>query len=259
MRFHSMWANQPVALLGRAAFVLLVAGAAVSGVAVEPAATVADERRAAVAGLDPLNSLIGEWRGIGLPKRGSQTGSWQEKGQLVWDLKQERPAVVWSATDGQQLKSARWEYLVDEQKFRLTITRPDDSTRVLTGGPVKQQIVLESAPDEERVIYRLTLSRVSDDRVLWLFEKRLDGQSFSSRIAEVAYQRQGTRLAAASNSGPECVVTGGLGTIAVEHKGQRYYVCCSGCQEAFHSDPEGILAEYREKKKKAAAQANGAP
>jgi YHS domain-containing protein len=40
------------------------------------------------------------------------------------------------------------------------------------------------------------------------------------------------------------VVTGGAGTISVTHKGQTYYVCCTGCQQAFEDDPEGVLAEY---------------
>ena len=43
----------------------------------------------------------------------------------------------------------------------------------------------------------------------------------------------------------ECVVTGGKGTMAVSFKGQTYYVCCSGCKQAFDDDPEGVIAEYK--------------
>ena len=32
---------------------------------------------------------------------------------------------------------------------------------------------------------------------------------------------------------PECVVSGGLGTMPVMYKGKTYYVCCSGCRDAF--------------------------
>jgi hypothetical protein len=48
----------------------------------------------------------------------------------------------------------------------------------------------------------------------------------------------------------ECVVSGGLGTIAVMYKGVTYYVCCSGCRDAFNEDPEKYIKEYEAKKKK---------
>ncbi len=52
----------------------------------------------------------------------------------------------------------------------------------------------------------------------------------------------------AKASGNECVVTGGSASIAVTHKGKTYYVCCSGCKEAFEENPEQILKEYAERK-----------
>ena len=46
------------------------------------------------------------------------------------------------------------------------------------------------------------------------------------------------------------MVTGGLGTIEIEHAGKKYYVCCTGCRDLFQDDPEGVLAEYRERRSK---------
>ena len=89
-----------------------------------------------------------------------------------------------------------------------------------------------------------------------LLEKRPEQQSFFTRVAEIGYQRDGTRLAVAGNSGPECVVTGGLGTIAVTHQGKTYYVCCTGCRDAFNDDPEGILADYKKRKEAEKAKKN---
>ena len=68
-------------------------------------------------------------------------------------------------------------------------------------------------------------------------------------MAEVGYTREGTRLADSDSTGPECVVTGGLGTIPVSYNGKTYYVCCSGCKQAFDADPEGILAEFAQRRK----------
>ena len=40
-----------------------------------------------------------------------------------------------------------------------------------------------------------------------------------------------------------CPVTGGLGTMAVSHAGKTYYVCCTGCREAFDKDPERYVGK----------------
>ena len=52
--------------------------------------------------------------------------------------------------------------------------------------------------------------------------------------------------------GPECIVSGGLGTMKVTYKGKDYYVCCSGCRDEFKSDPEKYIKEYEERKKEKA-------
>ncbi|MBV9126060.1 MAG: YHS domain-containing protein [Planctomycetes bacterium] len=46
----------------------------------------------------------------------------------------------------------------------------------------------------------------------------------------------------------ECIVTGGLGTIPVSYKGITYYVCCTGCKQAFEDNPEKILKEAAKRK-----------
>ena len=48
----------------------------------------------------------------------------------------------------------------------------------------------------------------------------------------------------------ECIVTGGLGTIAITYKGQTYYVCCTGCRDAFNENPEKFIKEWEAKKAK---------
>ena len=55
---------------------------------------------------------------------------------------------------------------------------------------------------------------------------------------------------ASVDKGPECIVSGGLGTMAVSHKGKTYYVCCSGCRDAFNEEPEKYIKEYEEARRK---------
>jgi hypothetical protein len=71
--------------------------------------------------------------------------------------------------------------------------------------------------------------------------------SFSQQY-QVGFTKEGESFATAKNK-VECIVTGGLGTIAVTYNNQTYYVCCSGCRDAFMANPAKIIAEYNKKKK----------
>ena len=55
---------------------------------------------------------------------------------------------------------------------------------------------------------------------------------------------------------PECIVTGGKGTMSTVYKGKTYWFCCTGCRDAFLDDPDMIIAQAEQKaaKKKEAAK-----
>jgi hypothetical protein len=198
------------------------------------------------AALAVFNGLIGDWRGAGQLRRGSNQGAWTETAEWVWDFS-DGVAIKYDVAEGHYAKSARLSYDSESKKYRLTLTLPDDTTRTYNGTIDKDKLIVESAAGTGEV-HRLTLTQLNEKRTLVLFEKRREAQKTWQRVAEVGYTREGTRLADDGTTGPECVVTGGLGTIAVGYKGQTYYVCCSGCKQAFDADPEGILAEYAARK-----------
>jgi YHS domain-containing protein len=202
---------------------------------------------ASIEALREFNGLIGAWRGIGQVKRGSPQGAWQEKAELVWELKPKSTGIRWTIATGKEWKSALLSHDEKTKLFTLSATLPDDSTRTYQGKFEDKKLVLEGS-DEKKDVHRITVTLHSENRILVLFEKRPELQSFFTRVGEVGYQREGTKIAAVGGSGPLCVVTGGAGTIAVMYKGKTYYVCCTGCRDAFNDDPEGILAEYEKKK-----------
>ncbi|MCH7989770.1 MAG: YHS domain-containing protein [Planctomycetes bacterium] len=72
------------------------------------------------------------------------------------------------------------------------------------------------------------------------------------RYDTVANQREGTSFALNPNDyrERECVISGGLGTSTVSYHGKTYYVCCSGCRDAFNDDPQTWIARFIERKKK---------
>lgn len=211
----------------------------------------ATAKASTIEALREFNSLIGSWRGIGQVKRGSNQGSWQEKAELVWELKPRSRGIRINIEEGKEWKTALLTVDESGKTFTLTAKLPDETVRKYEGKFDDKRLVLEGT-DDRKDVHRLTLTILNENRMLVLFEMRPEQQSFFNRIGEVGYQRQGTRLAVAGGTGPVCVVTGGAGTIPVTYKGMTYYVCCTGCRDAFNDDPAGILAEYE--KKKAAAK-----
>jgi YHS domain-containing protein len=247
------------AVVSVALLIVCVTTAATAGVADsgrKPAAksSHAEEKTA----LEEFNSLIGGWRGVGMPRRGSRRGAWIETAEWVWDFSKHGVAIKYIVKKGKQLQSARLTYDPKSKQYSLASVFADKSKRTYTGRLQKEKLSLVSHPDTDGATYRLTVTRLNDKRTLVLHERKpgKTGQFF--RIAEVGYTREGTSLAVEGGGEVECVVTGGKGTMRVTHKGKTYYVCCSGCRDAFNEDPEGILAAYRkrveERKRKAAGK-----
>jgi len=206
-----------------------------------------------------FNDWIGEWRGAGQVRRGSTRGGWQETGGFVWNFEAGRAGIVYTVEKSKHLKTGTLSWDPTAEQYTLNAVFADGSRDRLAGKLEDDRLVLESVPsnvpttDGERAeVWRVTFRQLNDKRMTVLYEKRRATQKLYLRVGEVGYTRQGTRLAASDSTGPECVVTGGAGTIAVTYKGQKYYVCCSGCRDAFNDDPEGILAAYREEKAAAA-------
>ena len=200
------------------------------------------------AALAAFNGLIGEWRGAGQVRRGSNQGAWTESAAWIWDF-EDGVAIRYDVEEGRHLKSAKLTYDPETREYHLTATLPDDSERRYGGKLRKDRLILESEPDDADMLHRLTVTQLNEKRTLVLYETRRAVQKSWRRVGEVGYTRKGTRLAERDSSGPECIVTGGEGTIAVSYKGKTYYVCCSGCKQAFDDDPDGVLAEYAERKR----------
>lgn len=195
--------------------------------------------------LSPLNSLIGGWRGSGQVKRGSTRGAWQETGTFVWKFGGGKVGIEYQVKDAEHVKVGLVSWDAAKKQFTMDAAMEDGSRRAYRGEFDKNVLTLVSDPDADGLVSRVTMRQLNEKRMLVLYEQRRAGQSFYARVGEVGYTREGTRLALSDNSGPVCVVTGGEGTIKVMHEGKTYYVCCTGCRDAFNDDPVGILADYR--------------
>jgi hypothetical protein len=207
--------------------------------------------------LAPLQAYVGEWRGIGLPKRGSNQGAWSETAQWSWKFAEERASLVAMLEPGKFFE--RLEVRPDAKSTALVVdafvAKSPATPAVRYHGELKDGELVAVAEDSpEGLPARITIRLVADgDRMFVLYERRLSADSFA-RLAEVGSTRKGSSFAKRAASGPECVVTGGLGTIEVEYEGKSYFVCCSGCKDLFEEDPAGVLADYHERKAAEKAQ-----
>ncbi len=200
--------------------------------------------------LSPLQAYVGEWRGVGLPKRGSNQGAWSETSDWAWHFGDGRAELVATLAHDKYFQRLQVLPSATIGQFVVLATPlkeapPTEFVGTLDGSVLTATTDAPAGETPARITVRLI---AGGDRMLVLLEKRLSADAFA-RLAEIGSTRKGSSFAKAAASGPECVVTGGLGTIAVTHEGQTYFVCCGGCRDLFNEDPAGVLADYRERKK----------
>ena len=207
--------------------------------------------------LKPIQVVLGPWHAII-----DKTKTYEDL-QWVWDWKTDRaqPALAMATKEeGAYFKTARLTYLVDEEKFQMTLTDKDGKQRLLQGvftaEPTDQPG--EDKKQTPQRTYKLQLTETGDAKDRWqivmnqqdnnryLFElSQLRGSRFV-RFDTMASQREGTSFALDDSDFKEktCVISQGLGTMQVSHKGKSYWVCCSGCKAAFEDDPEKWIAKF---------------
>ena len=210
----------------------------------EPATKATSESRVkSQQALEEFNSLIGGWRGVGQVARNSTKGSWSETAEWIWEIKKQSVGLRYQVKDGKNLSTGLLTYDPEKKIYAFAATLPDKSVRHYEGKLEKNKLTLESAKDAEGNVHQIMVTLLNDKRTLVLYQSRKAEQDRFTRVAEVGYTREGTKLAEEGAGEPECIVSGGKGTSTIVYKGVTYYFCCSGCRDAFNEDPEGIIAE----------------
>jgi len=204
------------------------------------------------ASLAPLQSYVGNWRGAGQIKRGSTQGAWAEESDWAWQFADGHAALSFKSPQGKYFSSGRVIPGEKAKEFVLIGILPDGKTeeRYLGSFAEAERLVFKAKAPVEGRPAQISLRQVAGgDRLVVLFEKQIEGTEQFTRLSEVGYTRKGSGFGGGT-SFPECVVTGGYANMSIEHKGQKYNICCEGCRDLFEMDPEGVLAEYKERKAK---------
>lgn len=214
----------------------------------------AEPPKSAKEALQPFNGLIAAWKGTGYPdgtREERAKGFWIEKIDWSWQFKGDDAWLKLTIADGKHYTGGELHSLVktNEYELKLTTTAKMEETFVgkLTEGKQKEVIlVLERTTDTQT--QQMTFTLLHSNRYLYqLSTKPKDAKNFA-RLYQVGATKEGEPFAEA-NKGPECIVSGGRGTMSLGYKGKTYYVCCSGCKDEFNADPEKYIKLAAEKKK----------
>ncbi|HEY1187619.1 MAG TPA: YHS domain-containing protein [Gemmata sp.] len=215
--------------------------------------------RAPKEALQPFNVLVGAWKGSGAPegtKEERAAGAWEETITWEWKFKGDDAWLALTFTKGKHFTKGELRYTAEktgsEPKFTLALTTADKGTATFAGKLTDQNKVLVLTRTDGPVAeeQRLVFSLLHSNRHLYRFESRPAGTAVAfTKKYQVGATKQGEAFANVPK-GPECIVSGGLGTMKVTYKGKDYYVCCSGCRDEFKENPEKYIKEAEAKAKK---------
>ena len=221
-------------------------------VAALPAAPASDKEKKKEA-LRELQDFIGGWDGNGQtkPRPGPRDPFWKETVNWCWRFKGDDCWLEVQFQGGKVFKSALVRYLPDKKQYQLTATPAEGEDRpVFTGELKDDKLVFERVDPKTKEVRRVRMNTAAEGlRFIYYVDRKSEGGTIWRLEAMVQSTRIGESLAAKKSKGPECVVSGGLGTMPVNYLGETYYVCCSGCRDAFNENPKKYVDEFKKAKK----------
>ncbi len=198
--------------------------------------------------LQALQDFIGGWKGSGTNAKTNDI--WKESIDWSWRFKGEDAWLTVRFTGSKLYKNGEIRWLPDQGKYQFTLVDKQDKKQVFTGELKKDALLLERLNPETKDTELLKIKTAAQGvRAVYDFSVRQEGRTLAFKTYQLAYTKEGESFGTDSNKKPECVVTGGLGTMQVSYMGQTYYVCCSGCRDAFNENPAKIIKEYLARKK----------
>ena len=217
--------------------------------------------------MKPLQILLGQWRGITRKEQALVPQTW------VWDLNTDpsQPALVLTSAESPYFRDGRLTWLASEQAYEFSGTNSQGKRQVLRGTFSRSpQQVPGDADDQPQMTFKLELTETvargqapswrlvfnqqENNRLLVELSRRRGEGKFRLQDT-IGSQREGTSFALSDSDYGEktCVISQGLGTMAVSFKGKTYWVCCSGCKAAFEEEPEKWIARFEAIKAKASS------
>jgi hypothetical protein len=199
--------------------------------------------------LQALQEFIGNW------EKGNAThkkqGNWTEKASWSWRFKGKDVWLTFDLDGSKLYKGGEVRFLPAKSKYELTLIDKAGKKAAFEGELKKSTLTVEHLNPDTSDTEQLKMNIAGGgDRLVYSLWVKPDGRTQFFKQLEVGYTRQGVTFGIeAGGKKPVCVVTGGLGTSTVSYMGVTYYVCCSGCRDAFNENPAKIIADFNKKKK----------
>ena len=193
--------------------------------------------------LQRLQEFIGVWELEGTQKVGAKTEAWKEKVSWGWRFKGDDAYITvdFDGGKGKYYKDGELRYDPAKKKYQLTLTTQSKASEVYTGDLKIGVLRVERKDAATGDVHRLTMNTAADGvRFILKSEVQEGGKGIFLASYQMAGNREGESLGAVKKR-PECIVTGGAATIQVSFQGKTYFVCCSGCRDAFMENPEKFV------------------
>lgn len=201
-------------------------------------------------GLSKLNEFIGSWKGSG-KSSATKVKDWTEGGSWGWNFKEKEPSIAFESPGSQFLESGVIRYDPKKKLYSVeakgglfkepaTLTGKIDSKGYFVIGRTDP----DTGDKQEFVFYTTNEGGFLNYR----YQVTAKGRTIAAKLGEVTLKKEGFSIVGGAKR-PECVVTGGLGTMPVSYNGKTYYVCCTGCRDAFNENPEKYVKAFEAKKK----------
>ena len=193
--------------------------------------------------LRELSDFIGGWKGSAATKDQPKAKDpfWNETVNWGWRFKGDDAWLTFDVKGGKQLKGGEVRYLPAKKKYQLTTIDKDGKKADFLGDVKNDVLTVERVDPASKETQRLTLNTAGDGvRLILRYGHKPAGSTLFRKDFMVAATKEGESLGAKEKKNI-CVVSGGVGTMALVYKGETFYVCCSGCRDAFNENPEKFV------------------
>lgn len=204
----------------------------------------------AKAALQELGEFVGQWKSNGEGVVDGKKAIWKEVWEFGWKFNKEGDAWIQiKISDSKFFTKGEVRYDVAKKVYNVKMTDTAEKESLYSGKLVRGALQLEYKDTATEDVHRMTLSTAANGiRLVAKYDVQEGGRGLASNKYKTAGNKEGESFAGGGKKKNECIVTGGLGTIAVSFMGKTYYVCCSGCKEEFDENPKKYVDEFEKKK-----------
>jgi hypothetical protein len=201
--------------------------------------TAAEKTRAAEKeALQKVGEFVGQWNANGTAKQAGRAAVWKETVTVGWKFEKDAAWLALAIKDGKFYDAGAIRYDTAKKRYTLTLTDKAKHSTTYDGELKRGKLTFTRTDPATTDVERVTMTTISDGaRMVLKSEVQAKGKGLFDEQFTLAANKEGESFAGGGRKKPECVITGGAGTMAVSYMGKTYYVCCSGCREEFEANP----------------------